>query len=71
MKAKELKELSTEELQRRVTELREELFRLRFQIVSKQLGNPHRIGQVRRDIARVLTILQEKHSASEVKEGKK
>ena len=71
MKAREIKELSTEELQRRVTELREELFRLRFQIVSKQLGNPHRIGQVRRDIARVLTVLQEKHSSSEVEGGKK
>jgi large subunit ribosomal protein L29 len=55
MKASELRELSDEQLNDRLRELREELFNLRFQYATRQLTNTARIREVRRDIARVLT----------------
>ena len=55
MKASELRELSAEQLDDRLRELREELFNLRFQYATRQLTNTARIREVRRDIARVLT----------------
>jgi large subunit ribosomal protein L29 len=55
MKASELRELSQEQLDDRLRELREELFNLRFQYATRQLTNTARIREVRRDIARVLT----------------
>ena len=55
MKASELRELSHEQLDDRLRELREELFNLRFQYATRQLTNTARIREVRRDIARVLT----------------
>ena len=55
MKASELRELSEEQLEERLRELREELFNLRFQYATRQLTNTARIREVRRDIARVLT----------------
>lgn len=60
MKAKELRELTTEELNHTLDELKEELFNLRFQLASGQLENTARIKQVRKDIARVKTILRER-----------
>ena len=60
MKARELRDLSREDLLRKVDELRTELFNLRFQKAVGQLGNPMRIRQVRKDIARVLTVLRER-----------
>lgn len=60
MKAAELREQSTAELEERLRNLRDEWFRLRFQQVSKQLGNPMRIRAVRKDIARIMTILSER-----------
>ena len=54
MKASELRELSDEQLDDRLRELREELFNLRFQYATRQLTNTARIREVRRDIARVL-----------------
>jgi len=55
MKASELRELSPEQLEDRLRELREELFNLRFQYATRQLTNTARVREVRRDIARVLT----------------
>ena len=55
MKASEIRELSDEQLDDRLRELREELFNLRFQYATRQLTNTARIKEVRRDIARVLT----------------
>jgi large subunit ribosomal protein L29 len=55
MKASELRELSHEQLDDRLRELREELFNLRFQYATRLLTNTARIREVRRDIARVLT----------------
>ncbi|MBX6350145.1 MAG: 50S ribosomal protein L29 [Clostridia bacterium] len=56
MKAREVAELTDEELARRVRDLKQELFNLRFQKATGQLDNPMRLREVRRDVARVLTI---------------
>lgn len=55
MKASELRDLTSDQLDDRLRELREELFNLRFQYATRQLTNTARIKEVRRDIARVLT----------------
>ncbi|OAQ21061.1 50S ribosomal protein L29 [Thermosulfurimonas dismutans] len=60
MKAEELRQLAIPELKEKLRELREELFNLRFQKSIHQLENPMRIKQVKRDIARVLTVIREK-----------
>ncbi len=60
MKAKELKKMSPEELDRRLGGLKEELFNLRFQLATNQLENPHRITDVKHDIARVKTVIRER-----------
>ncbi len=66
MKASEMKTMSTEELEKKLTELKDELFHLRFQLAIKQLDNPHKITAVKRDIARVLTVINEgKKNAAE------
>jgi len=59
MKASELKDLSVEELKKKITDFKGELFSLRFQVVTGQLGNPMRIKEVRHNIARAKTILRE------------
>jgi large subunit ribosomal protein L29 len=60
MKAKELRQLSDGELLIKEKELGEELFNLRFQHATGQLDNAMRIPQVKRDIARLKTVLKEK-----------
>ena len=62
MKAAELKTLTVEELNAKLKELKTELFNLRFQHAINQLENPHRIDDVKKDIARVMTILHEKNA---------
>ena len=59
MKAKEIRELSAEELEVKLVELKKDLFNLRLQHATNQLDNPTRIADVKRDIARVNTILRE------------
>ena len=59
MKASELRELSVEELQGKLKSLKEELFNLRFQLAINQLDNPMRIKAVKKDIARVQTVMTE------------
>ncbi len=59
MKASEIRELSAEERQRKVGDLKEELFNLRFQKETGQLENPQKLGHLRRDIARLRTIIKE------------
>ena len=56
MKAKDLVELGEEELEQRLRAAREELFNLRFQHATGQLENTSRLSEIRRDIARLLTI---------------
>ena len=63
MKAKEIREMSSEELENKLQELKNELFNLRFQHAINQLDNPHRISDVKKDIARVMTVLREKKDA--------
>ncbi len=60
MKATEVRELDSEELHARVGELKEELFNLRFQLATGQLDNHARIKAVKRDVARIQTILRER-----------
>lgn len=60
MKANELRELSVSELNQKLSDLKEELFNLRFQHTVNQLENPLRLVAVRKDIARVKTLLGEK-----------
>jgi large subunit ribosomal protein L29 len=65
MRAKEIRELSDEELERKLTDTRQELFNLRFQSVTGALENPARITLVKRDIARIITIRAERQAAPE------
>ena len=62
MKANELREMSQEQLDQKLAELKEELFNLRFQHAINQLDNPHKITDVKRDIARIMTVLCEKNA---------
>ena len=62
MTAKELRELTEEELQLKLKDLKEELFTLRFQHAINQLDNPQKIVEVKKNIARVMTILSEKNA---------
>jgi len=60
MKASKLHEMTNEELAQELAELQQEQFNLRFQMANRQLANVSRIREVRRDIARVTTILHER-----------
>lgn len=60
MKASELREFSDLELDGKISELKEELFNLRFQLATGQLENPMRIRDVRKSIARIKTIQRER-----------
>ena len=66
MKANVVRDMSVKELTQKLTDLKEELFHLKFQHSTNQLDNPQRIVAVKKDIARVNTILREK----ELKESK-
>jgi large subunit ribosomal protein L29 len=59
MKAKEWRELSMDELKQKEQELKQELFNLRFQKATGELGNTAMMGMVRKDLARVKTVLRE------------
>ena len=65
MKASELRDMAVEELKGKETDLRKELFNLRFRQATGEIENPLRIRTVRKEIARVLTVINEK-----VTEGK-
>ena len=63
MKAKEIKNLSVEELNSKLEELKKDLFMLRMQHATNQLDNPMRLAATKKDIARVKTIIREKTNA--------
>ncbi len=63
MKASELRQMTGEELQKKELDLREDLFKLRFQHKIRSLENPARLRQIRKDIARVQTVLTEQAQA--------
>ncbi len=60
--AKELRNLSEDELNEKEKELREELFNLRFQFAAGELANHARLGSAKRELARMLTVLREKRN---------
>ncbi|MBO4432316.1 MAG: 50S ribosomal protein L29 [Clostridia bacterium] len=66
MNAKEIRENSMSELKDKLADLKDELYKLRFQHAINQLDNPNRIAAVKKDIARVKTIIRE----NEIKDGK-
>jgi len=70
MKADKLREMSAEELQGKGRELREQLFRLRFQKSLGQLENALKIRETRRDIARVKTVLRQKQGPAQAGPGR-
>ena len=65
MKTNELRDKTELELQQTLKELKEELFNLRFQHAINQLDNPMRINSLKKDIARVMTIIREKQLKSD------
>ena len=62
MKAKELRTMSSAELESKLKDLKAELFNLRFQHAINQLDNPNKIVEVKKDIARIMTILHQKNA---------
>ena len=60
MKVTDIRNMTAEELNAKLAELKKELFNLRFQHAVNQLENPHKLEEVKRDIARVMTVLKEK-----------
>lgn len=60
MKTREIRNLSNEELSKKINDLKSELFNLRFQLATGQLENPMRIGEVKKSLARVQTIVRER-----------
>jgi large subunit ribosomal protein L29 len=65
VKANTMREMTPDEIRERVTELREELFNLRFRNSMKQLDNPLKIRESRREMARLLAVLREKERAAQ------
>lgn len=59
-----MRDLTGDELRQRLADLKEELFNLRFQAATGQLDNPMRVRTVRKDIARVITIMRERELSS-------
>ena len=59
MKAAEIRELTADELNTKLADLKAELFNLRFQLAINQLDNPMRISAVKKDLARVKTVIRE------------
>jgi len=63
MKAKELREMTTAELETKLADLKKDLFFLRMQHATNQLDNPLKINVVKKDIARIKTVIREKETA--------
>ena len=65
MKITEIRDLTTAELQLKVTELKKELFTQRFALATNNLENPMKISQIKKDIAKVLTVIREREIKGE------
>ena len=65
MKPQDIRELTDEEIQERIHELKEEQFRLRFRSATMALENPKLLTEIRRDIARMKTIIRERELAQQ------
>ena len=68
MKANELQDMKQPELDKKLSDLKEELFNLRFQHAINQLENPQRLKAVKRDIARVKTVMNSRVAESKIEE---
>lgn len=68
-KVTELRDLSVDEIENRLVETREELFNLRFQNATGQLDNYKRLGELRKEVARIKTVLRERELAESEGEG--
>jgi len=62
VKATDIRKLSEKELNEKLADLKDQLFKLRFQHAVNQLDNPHKIADVKKDIARVMTVINEKNA---------
>jgi large subunit ribosomal protein L29 len=71
MQATEIRELNDQELQARIAELQEERFRLRLRAATQPLEQPHRLRDLRKDIARMKTVLTERQTGSKEVQGSK
>jgi large subunit ribosomal protein L29 len=69
MRAEEVREMSTDDIKARVAELEEERFRLRFRSATEPLENPLRLRTIRKDIARLKTVLSEREEGSGKREA--
>jgi len=65
MKITEIRDLTTEELQLKVSELKKELFNLRFSLATNNLDNPMKISSVKKDIAKIMTVIRERELKGE------
>ncbi len=65
MKVKDMRDMTSAELENRLQEAHQELFNLRFQLTTKQLANYQRLGQVKKTIARMKTVLRERELIAE------
>ncbi len=65
MKINEIRDLTTEELQVKINELKKELFTLRFSLATNNLENPMKINLVKKDIAKVMTVIRERELKGE------
>ena len=65
MKLKEIREKTSSELDKELVELKSELFKLRFQLATNGLDNPMKINNVKKDIARIKTVLRERELKAE------
>ena len=65
MKIAEIREMTTEELQLKITELKKDLFKQRFSLATNNLENPLKISSLKKDIAKVLTVIREREIKGE------
>ena len=65
MRINEIRDMSVEELQTKLSDLKKELFNLRFQHATNQLDNPQRIALTKKDIAKVNTVIREREIAGQ------
>ncbi len=70
MKIKEIRQLTTEELNKKIAESKEELFNLKFQQATGNLEKPHRLNELRKTVARLKTVLNERESKEVTVSGK-
>ena len=65
MKIKEIRDLTTEELQIKITDLKKELFTQRFNLATNNLDNPMKIPAIKKDIAKIMTVIREREIKGE------